>query len=309
MSEEVDEREELARPAQQHLPLLTMITQQALDEDYLVAAGRRVAGVPRGPKGRSRRVAAVVITAFGVLVSTAFVQTARNSDVDTAGRASLVTRIENGRDLLALQQQRVADLRASNIELESSLGELSDVEQEALVRNRRLQVRTGFIAVSGPGVRVVVTDRPDADAGDLVQDSDLALLVNGLWEAGAEAVSVNGQRITARSAIRTSGQAIEVNERGIAGPYTVEAIGDTRTLSARLFDTTSGLVFAGNADIYGFTYPVENVAQLDLPSGPPTLLTPRLASTDMNDPDVDGPSRAQPDTDPDPDPESEERTS
>ena len=277
----------LVLPERVHLPLLTLITQQALDEDYLVAAERRAAGAPRPPRGRPRRVAAVVIAAFGVLVSTAFVQTSRDADAQDAGRATLIDRLETERDVLARQQQRVADLRAGNLDLEAGLGDLADTEQEALVRNRRLQVRTGFLRVAGQGVRVTVTDRPGADPVQLVQDSDLALLVNGLWEAGAEAIAVNGQRLTSRSAIRTSGQAIEVNERGIAGPYVVEAIGDTRTLSGRLFDTTSGLVFAGKAEFYGFTYDVENDPQLSLPAGPTTFLVQRSALTDVTGPGVE----------------------
>ncbi|CAN5364396.1 DUF881 domain-containing protein [soil metagenome] len=281
-------------PERIHLPLLTLITQQSLDEDYLVAAERRTAGAPRPRRGRPQRIVALVVAVFGVLISTAFVQTTRNADVDDAGRATLIDRLESERDLLARQQEQVADLRARNLELEDNLGGLADTEQEALVRNRRLQIRTGFLAVTGQGVRVTVTDRPGADPVQQVQDSDLGLLVNGLWEAGAEAIAVNGQRLTAMSAIRTSGQAIEVNGRGIAGPYVIEAIGDTRTLSARLFDTTTGLTFVGNADVYGFTYAVDNVAELSLPAGPPVYLMLRSASTELTDQEVEGQPPAKP---------------
>ena len=267
-----------------HLPLLTLITQQALEEDYLVAAERRAAGARQPPHGRPRRVAALVIAAFGVLVATAFVQTARNADATDAGRASLIGRLENERDLLARQQQLAADLRATNLELEAELGELADTEQEALVRNRRLQVRTGFLQVIGQGVRITVTDRPDADPVQLVQAADLRLLVNGLFEAGAEAISVNGLRLTARSAISSSGPATEVNERGVTSPYVLEAVGDTRTLSGRLFDTTTGLAFVANAQRYGFTYTVANVAELNLPAGPPSHLSLRSASTEPLEP-------------------------
>lgn len=292
-----------------HLPLLTLITQQSLDEDYLVAAERRAAGAPRSPRDRTRRWALLVIVVFGLMVSTAFVQNSLNSDIDDAGRATLISRLDTERDLLARQQQRLADLRVANAELGEELGRLADTEQEALVRNRQLQVRTGFLGVSGEGVRVTVTDRPDADPVQLVQDSDLALLVNGLWEAGAEAIAVNGLRLTARSAIRTSGQAIEVNEKGIAGPYVVEAIGDTRTLSAQLFDTTSALVFAGKAEFYGFTYAVDNVGELSLPAGPAVFLNLRSASTDVGGEGIEDlpPERTQNPEEPD-DVESEVET-
>jgi uncharacterized protein YlxW (UPF0749 family) len=270
----------LVLPERVHLPLLTLITQQSLDEDYLVAAERRAAGAPTSPPSRSGRVAAVVVAAFGVLAATAFVQTSQNADVADAGRETLISRLETERDLLALQQQQVAELRETNLTLEDSLARLADTEQEALVRNRRLEVRTGFLRVTGPGVRVTVVDRPDADDVQQVRDSDLRLLVNGLWEAGAEAIAVNGQRLTGRTAIRNAGLAVEVNDRGIAGPYVVEAIGERLTLGARLFDTTTGLTFDALADRYGFTYDVENVDELTLPAGPASLLDLRWATTD-----------------------------
>lgn len=259
------------------MPLLTLITQQSLDGDYLDAAERRAAGAPRPPRGRPHRVAAVVIAVFGVLVSTAFMQTSRNADVDTASRESLIRRIETQSERVARQQQRAATLRGRTVALERSTTRLTSDQQAALVRNRRLQVRTGFVGVVGPGLRIVITELADADRNQEVQDSDLALLANGLWEAGAEAIAINGQRLTAQSAIRTSGVPIQVNGVGIGPPYTVEAIGDTRTLEAQLFDTTTGLAFAGLAADFGFTYAIDTVDELALPAAPATYLRLRSA--------------------------------
>ncbi len=268
-------------PARVRMPLLTLITQQSLDEDYLLAAEKKAAGAPRNPRGNPHRIAAVVIAAFGVLVATAFVQTSRNADVNDASRTSLIRRIDTERERLADQTSRVADLRERNTALAREIGQTADSEQAALVLTRRLQVRTGFVAVTGEGVRVTVRDGPSGDANEEVHDADLELLVNGLWAAGAEAVAVNGQRITALAAVRKSGDAIRVNGVGIASPYAVEAIGDTRTLSGRLFDTATGLAFAGTADFFGFSYAVENVAELRLPSAPLGGLRLRWASTDL----------------------------
>ncbi len=65
-----------------------------------------------GPRvGRPWVTAAVVVAVFGMLVSTAAVQTSRNADVDDAGRATLIQRIENQRDRVARQQDRIARLR------------------------------------------------------------------------------------------------------------------------------------------------------------------------------------------------------
>ncbi len=263
-------------PARVRMPLLTLITQQSLDEDYLVAAERRAAGAPRPPRGRPQRTAAVVIAVFGVLASTAFVQTSRNADVDTASRETLISKIEAESDRLAGQKERVATLNDRIAGLERTTSRLTDEQQGVAVEQRRLQVRTGFVAVTGEGVRVTVTQLADADVNQEVKDSDLALLTNGLWQAGAEAISVNGQRLSPVTAIRTSGSAIEVNFVGVAPPYTVLAIGDTRTLQARFLDTTSGLAF-DDLSRYGIEYDMDDESELVLPSAPSALSRLRSA--------------------------------
>ena len=90
-------------------------------------------------------------------------------------------------------------------------------------------------------MRVVADDAPGADsARNQVLDTDLQKLVNGLWEAGAEAVAVNGQRLTNLSTIRLAGGAITVNARSLRRPYVVTAIGNQDTLPARFAETSSG---------------------------------------------------------------------
>lgn len=260
------------------MPLLTLITQQSLDEDYQHAAERRAAGAPRAPLGRPPRVAAVVVLVFGLLVATAFVQTSRNADADSASRATLIDRVESGRERRARQEERLAGLRDRVGQLERLASRLTDQEQADAVTLRRQQVRTGFIAVRGEGVRVTVSQKPDADKDAEITDTDLRLLVNGLFAAGAEAIAVNGQRITATTAIRTSGRAIEVNFIGIEAPFKVEAIGDTRTLAARLAETTTGQNFASNAELYDFDFPVDNVDDLSLPAAPASRQVLRSAT-------------------------------
>ena len=74
-------------------------------------------------------------------------------------------------------------------------------------------------------MRVVADDAPGADsARNEVLDTDLQKLVNGLWEAGAEAISINGQRLTNLSTIRQAGGAITVNARSLRPP--VRRLGD-----------------------------------------------------------------------------------
>lgn len=272
MPEQPPTEERVDLPARVTMPLMTLITQQSLDDDYQQAAERRQAGLAGPRAGRPWVTAAVVVAVFGVLVSTAAVQTSRNADVDDAGRATLIERIENQRDRVSRQQDRIARLRSRNSAVGDQLTTLTASVEAVGARLARLRVSTGFVAVEGEGVRVSVDDADTGDPNGIVRDNDLALLVNGLWSAGAEAISVNGQRITAMTSIRTSGRAIEVNSVGIAPPYTVLAIGDRSSLQADFFDTTSGLAFDGLTRRYGMTFDMDNEDQLSLPAASSQLL-------------------------------------
>jgi uncharacterized protein YlxW (UPF0749 family) len=264
-------------PARVTMPLLTLITQQSIDEDYVHAAERRTAGLSGPRAGRPWVTAAVVVGVFGLLVSTAAVQTSRNADVNDAGRATLIKRIENQRDRVGRQQDRIARLRGSNTAAGNHLTALTESAEAVEARLGRLQVTTGFVAVKGEGVRVTVDDADTGDPNGIVQDKDLALLANALWSAGAEAIAINGQRLTALTAIRISGSAIEVNSVGIAPPYTVVAIGDRGSLQANFYETSSGLAFDGLARANDIPFDMENVEQLSLPAAPTRFLRLRSA--------------------------------
>lgn len=248
-------------------PLLTLITQQSLDEDYRHVAERRAdqGGMPT----HRRRVgtATVVVAVFGLLVTVAAVQNSQRAGVESASRASLIANIDRGRADVAALQERIVDLRELDVSLQDNLVDVTASAQGALARVERLEAVTGFGAVTGPGVRVTVDDAESFS----VRDRDLRPLVDGLWNAGAEAISINGQRLTARTPIRNSGAAIHVNFRPLSPPYVVLAIGDPRTLQADLMETTSGLTFRDTASHFGFPWKMDNVDRLALPAAPQRL--------------------------------------
>jgi uncharacterized protein YlxW (UPF0749 family) len=258
-------------------PLLTLITQQSLDEDYLHVAERK-ASEGSGPRRRPHRTAAVVVGVFGLLVTIAALQTSARAGVEDASRATLVSQIEDGRDTVAELQGRIVRLRQLNVGLKDELDEVTAAEQAARARAQRLGGVTGFRAVTGPGVRITVDDEPSGSLDGVVKDEDLALLVDGLWGAGAEAIAINGQRLTARSAIRNSNIVIRINGRSLSPPYTVAAIGDPDTLQADLVDSTGGRAFFEIANQVGIRYEMDNMDQLSLPAAPSRLLRLRSAA-------------------------------
>src|SRR6187200_2201038 len=111
-------------------------------------------------------------------------------------------------------------MRAENARLSSALDNLAGDARSASNRTDQLGAGTGFRPVEGEGVRIRVDDSPDGSKDGRVRDEDLAVLVDGLWAAGAEAVSVNGQRLTNVSPIRNVGEAIHIKTVPLRAPYT-----------------------------------------------------------------------------------------
>lgn len=247
-------------------PLLTLITQQALDGDYRSVAERRVREGKSPEPPRTRVVTGVVIAIFGVLISMAAVQNSRNEAVQDAGRTTLIARIGEARSDLEDRQARIADLARENLRLTDSLSDLTSDGQRTVSSLRRLELSTGYRPATGPGVRIVVDGNPVGDAVQQVTDADLAILVDGLWEAGAEAISINDQRLNALGAIRNVGPAIHVNTVPLTPPYVVRAIGDKRTLQSDLLNTTHGAQFFAIADQLGFDLDMDNEDELTLPA-------------------------------------------
>jgi uncharacterized protein YlxW (UPF0749 family) len=252
-------------PARVTMPLLTLITQQSLDEDYLHAAERRVQrGTGGPPQGRPRRTAAVVLVVFGVLVTTAAVQTNRNADVESAGRASLITRVLDQRASGVDLQDRIGRLRERNTAQSEAAATTQTMLQALQGDVATLQVTTGYAAVRGPGVRITVDD-PERGA-ERIRKEDLFLVINGLWEAGAEAIALNGHRLSVLTSINNSDVAINVDSSALLPPYTLTAIGDVATLGADLLDTSTFLQFDQLSDRYGFRFDMDNEDSIDLPA-------------------------------------------
>jgi uncharacterized protein YlxW (UPF0749 family) len=94
------------------------------------------------------------------------------------------------------------------------------------------------------------------------------VLVNGLWESGAEAIAINGNRLGPLSAIRVAGEAITVNYRSLSAPYTVEAIGDPASLQARFIDTAAGQAWLDLQSNYGLRFEPSEREEMTLPATP-----------------------------------------
>ena len=250
--------------------LLEQLTRSSLDEDYRAVAARRTSppSVEEPSRGRRRGVAMVAVLAcFGLLLATAALHTAQTAAERDSSRQSLVAQAAAHRADVAEARAELAGLRTSVQRLQLEFlrtGEAGSAQQLAV---RRLGVSAGVEPVSGPGVRVVVDDAPAAATErEVVLDEDLQRLVNGLWVAGAEAVAINGQRLTSLTAIREAGSAITVNFTSLRRPYVVEAVGDPQQLPARFIESAGGAWWLNLRSVYGLEFSVVSSESLSLPA-------------------------------------------
>ncbi|OQA09309.1 MAG: hypothetical protein BWY65_01139 [Firmicutes bacterium ADurb.Bin373] len=127
-----------------------------------------------------------------------------------------------------------------------------EAEEALRLELAKIKRFAGLSEVSGPGVEFIIQSRPgQTEPGpgrnlQNVTDHHLLKTVNELHCAGAQAVAINGQRITTLSEVRQAGEHINVNGVPLSPPYHVIAIGDTPALKGRL-ELKEGLVDYLNA--------------------------------------------------------------
>jgi uncharacterized protein YlxW (UPF0749 family) len=263
------------------MPLLDVVIRNSLDQDYQHVAAVRVAtGETREGSALHWR-ALVVVGLFGLLLVIAAVQSRASAGTEALAREQLVQQIDNRRTDLLSAEREVGELRDEISTLTARQARLVRTEQTEAAANLRLRGITGFAPVAGQGVKITLDNAPGGDRDGAVTDEDLALLIDGLWAAGAEAIAVNGRRLTVTTGIRTAGSAIQIHDRALLPPYTIQAIGNRNTLQSRFVETSSGLGFLNLRARFGFHFHMQNDKTIRLPAAPrPDLVRATRARTD-----------------------------
>ncbi|MEU3916290.1 MULTISPECIES: DUF881 domain-containing protein [unclassified Streptomyces] len=271
------------------MSLLTHVMDHSLDEGYAEASARReaegTAGLPRTLKAKLALAAGLVLAALVVTLGAA--QARATAPVLAKERQELIDRVER------------ADRHADTLErdIERLRTDVADRQREALKQQGGRQAQlvallSGATEVHGPGVKLVVDDAKGSSSGGgggpresagfsdtgRVRDRDMQRIVNGLWQSGAEAVSINGQRLTALSAIRAAGDAILVDNRPLVPPYEVLAIGDKKRLGTAFQDSVDGQYLHVLQESYGIRYSLSPVDEAKLPAA--SSLTVRTATAE-----------------------------
>ncbi|MCK8678457.1 MULTISPECIES: DUF881 domain-containing protein [Streptomyces] len=271
------------------MSLLTNVMDHALDDGYAEASARRAAedrGLPRTLRAKLGLAAGLVLAALVVTLGAAQART--SAPVVAKEREELIDRVQSKTSAADELEKQVEGLRTEVGErqrqaLQDHGGDQADV----------VGLLSGATPVRGPGLKLVIDDAEASDKGGggpresasftdtgRVRDRDMQRVVNGLWQSGAEAVAINGQRLTALSAIRAAGDAILVDNRPLAPPYTVLAVGDAKRLHTTFQDSADGAYLDVLRENYGVRSSISEQGEVRLPAAPSLIVRiaqPRLA--------------------------------
>ncbi|MBM0233326.1 DUF881 domain-containing protein [Micromonospora sp. STR1_7] len=255
---------------------LTELFRNPLDPGYADAAAARRSAASTEPAARgwrawpTRSVSLVVVVLLGFLFAVAYRQTMADEPGRSQARSGLVAQIKERES----QTDRLST-RADELREEVSRQRDAALSGSAAARLRDLEAGTGLGRVRGDGVVVRLADAPgraDAVTGagagpSRVLYSDLQGVANALWSAGAEAIAINGQRLTATSTIRSAGEAMLVDFRPVTGPYEVSAIGPG-SMRRRFDGSRNAALMRDVSQKTGLSFGVREADDLTLPAAP-----------------------------------------
>jgi len=192
-------------------------------------------------RGSSRLVLTAVSVAIGILLAiqirsagelTSTVPDLRTSEM----RVMLMEAMRHNQvlqeDLEALRQK----VREYERTVTQGVGALGLLRTEL----DRARLLAGITPVRGPGLVVTLSDskKPAVQGDDprlfVIHDEDILKLINVLRAAGAEALSINGERLLATTEIHCAGPTVSINNMRIAPPFVVSAIGNAAAMESSL---------------------------------------------------------------------------
>lgn len=211
-------------------------------------------------------VLTVVFLLFGFMLATQFRARPPESASLQYQRAEelsvLLEEAEAERDTLLTE---ISSLRTQVTQMQA--GE----DREDLLRSElnKARILAGLTEVTGPGVVIEMNDsqkvaQPGQDPNVfLIHDTDLKDVINASFGAGAEALSVNGQRFVSRTEVVCAGNVIMVNGVRVAPPFEILVIGDPAVLESGL-NMRGGVVY--NMQFWGIEVKIRQEQNITIPA-------------------------------------------
>lgn len=270
LSEKMSQRPKSNAPKDASMTLLNEVMNRPLDPGYAVAAQAKRAREQRGETAESRWVRGLLLllaVVLGFTTISAVLSLRSREDVATSARTLLREEIVDRSTSMEALEAEITELSVTAQQLQDSA--LSNSSLEITPEEQRDLIVNGAVPVVGPGISVRLDDGPNVDElrDNRVRDVDVRGVVSALWSAGAEAVAVNGKRLTPTSAIRSAGDAILVDLSGLSAPYLIEAIGDQAGMEVSFVKNPITQDLLELEVRYGIKTTVSRVSELHLNAG------------------------------------------
>jgi uncharacterized protein YlxW (UPF0749 family) len=202
----------------------------------------------------------LVCVVLGFLLATSFNTKKDNTEALNTQRKkdliSTVNELEKQRDSLKAQ---IESNREQISKYEKRAAQNQGIQTAYSKELEKVRLVAGLTDVRGSGLIITLGDNPNYPTDDdpnnyVIHDYDVRIAVNSLWAGGAEAVTVNGQRLISTSSIRCAGSTILVNANRLVSPYVIKAVGNpARMLDALNRDENSRRLFNEVKTFYGLT--------------------------------------------------------
>lgn len=238
-----------------------------------MSSHRHVAAPERAPDG-GRRVgryglrASLGLGAVGLLAGLLF-STSASLASDSSER-----RPETLQDLVEVEADRLAETNDEVVALRDDYADLLAEQADPDSADPAVMFASGTTAVTGPGLTVRLWDAPtpvqlpEGASGDdlVIHQQDLEAVMNGLWAGGAEAMTVQGHRVTATSSVRCVGNVLLIDGATYSPPYVISAIGDPSTLEQTLLATEPIRIYLQYVDALNLGWDVTSETELQMPA-------------------------------------------
>lgn len=182
------------------------------------------------------------------------------SNEDNLKASTQYQRLEQLSDIL-LRTEQERDVLKNQLSSMKSSENIANMPKE-------VELLSGMTAVKGPGIELTIEDSKkiisSKEDGNLyiIHDEDMLKVINELKAAGAEAISINNQRLIATSEIRCAGPTVSVNNTRLAAPFIIKAIGNPTTLENAI-NMRGGV--AESLSVWGIQVSVRQAAHLVIP--------------------------------------------
>lgn len=214
-----------------------------------------------------RILTGVVCLAAGLMITISAIN-ARGIDLRPARNTDLVGLVQSESRRNARLARQVTQLRS---EVDRMAVQQGDPSLDAELATRSLQA--GVRPVTGPAVSVTLKDAPSDVASNgidpdllVVHQQDIQAIVNLLWAGGAEAMTIQGQRVISTTGIKCVGNTVILRGIPYAPPYVIRAIGNPARMQATLQNSDYVRIFQQYVQRYRMGYSVSTIGRARFPA-------------------------------------------